>query len=793
MERKSASIFSNCPYEVPSVVSSKAIANIPTHIPREINSNVAPSTAQEVKANPMRVTFADETTRGAINKATMPFYMIKPPFGLPRFKNIDTLRRLGNVTQARMAKQTIIDEIVTVPWDIVPMDDKAEISPELENKIKEVKTFFMNPNTNNESLEYLLRPMLEDNLDFDSGIWVKEFDQFDRMVELRYFDGATFLKNPNIYGKYDDKADVIPSGTVLTENGFQLTFDDIGRDISATAAADAATNYGAQQGISLIDARQKAAYFQFPFAGGMSITANVRPIAFGRREIVWFESNPQSFQVYGKSPAESMLDVLQTLQYSIEYNLDYFEDNNVPKGFIQLTGADEEEMDAFRDRWNELQLKTNSQGLLKKNFHRVPITNVDNASFVRIQFSAAELELIESQKWFSNLCWATYGVNPSELGFTENSNLATETGQGRKFKKKAILPRLRMIEYFINNNIISEWDFNDEIKFQFNTFDIEDEKSKMDLYEKQISTGFKTVNEIRVQEGLEELEEEVEENVHTLTDEDLDKDRDPKDPDPEESKKKADKKAGPTLDSVIDEFNKQLDLDKKKIITELRKNSDNRLTQIKSFSTLFAGLQGLFNFDRLKSMIRGITNSLFGKGIEEAETLVKAEGITVNAVSSSPEKVNFLSQMSLENVKGLGAEARLKLNQQLKIGISQGEGIGTLTERVQKVFNTTKLKAGQMAHMQQVRIKSQGQLHAAEQIQADGVNVKKWLLWTLDARTSPLTKALHAKYGSPEQAIPISSNFKIDFQGKSISQNAPPFHFGERDEMMTLIVDKGEN
>ena len=90
-----------------------------------------------------------------------------------------------------------------------------------------------------------------------------------------------------------------------------------------------------------------------------------------------------------------------------------------------------------------------------------------------------------------------------------------------------------------------------------------------------------------------------------------------------------------------------------------------------------------------------------------------------------------------------------------------------------------------------VRIKAQGQLHAAQQIQNDGVNVKKWLLWVNDSSTSNLTKALHVKYGSPEQAIPVNENFKIDFQGKSISQNAPPFHPNERDSLMTLIIDKG--
>jgi len=778
IERKSASIFSNCPYEI----GSKAISS------RIIPTASSESIVTESKANPIRVTFADETTRGAINKATMPFYMVKPPFGLPRFKDIITLRRLGNVSQARMSKDTIIDEIVTVPWDIVPVDETVEMSDSQINEQTEIKNFFLNPNTNNESLEYLFRAMMEDNLDMDSGVWVKEFDQFERMVELRVFDGATFLKNPNIYGKYDNRAEIIPVGTILTDNGFELTFDQIGREINSERATNAAINFGPDQGLTNIQAKENAAYFQFPYVAGYGASSNVRPIAFGRREIVWFEKNPQTWQVYGRSPIESLLEILQTLQYSVEYNLDYFEDNNVPKGFIKLTGADEEEMDAFRSKWNDLQLKTNAQGLLKKNFHRVPMTNVENADFVRVQFSSAELELLESQKWFSKLVWGVFGVNASELGFTEDSNLATDIAQGRKFKKKAVLPRLRMIEYFINNNIISEWDFGDKWKFQFNTFDIEDEKLKMELFEKQITTGFKTVNEIRVAEGLEELEEEVDPNVQTVTDEDLIK---PTDPDIDDSKKNAEKKANPTLESVISQFNKNIKLDEKRLLKEIRQNGNDRLTQVKSFTSLLNGLRNILNVDNLKSLITGVTNLLFNEGIEETETMIKAQGVRVNSVSSSPEKVQFLSNMAFDNMKSLSEEMKTRLKQQLKMGISQGEGIGMLTQRVQSVFNTTENRAEMIARTEAVRIKAQGQMHAAEQIVADGVNVKKWLLSVDDSRTSALTKALQVKYGSPEQAIPISQNFTIQFQGKTISQNAPPFHPNERDSLMTLIVDNG--
>lgn len=726
---------------------------------------------KEEKATPVRVLFADESARGALNKAVMPNYLLNPPFGIPRFKNIFELRRLGRTPQARMAKQTLIDEITSIPWDMIPIDKEKDIDQGMQNRIDEITSFLNNPNTNSESLSYLFRIMLEDVYDLDSGILTKEFNESGRMVELRAVDSGTFLKNPDIYGKFTDRADIIFNGVIGSDRD-----GNIDTTIRPLDALNAAMSFQERPGLSVDNAKERAAYFQF------GVQAHAKPIAFGRREIVWFEKNPQPDQIYGKSPVETILEVLQSLKYSIEYNLDYFEDNNVPKGFISMPGADDEELNAFRDRWNELQLKTNNEGLLKKNFHRVPITNSENANFIRVQFSAEELQLIESQKWFSNLVFATYGVSPSELGFTENSNLATEVNQSRVTRRKGILPMLKMIEFYMNSKVISEWGF-DDLEFKFNTFDIEDEKAKWDLYDLQIRTGARTVNEIRVEEGMDELEES---EIQAIAGQgDPNKEEKPKDPDPDDSKKRAEDKS---FDEFMKQFNKIIKEDEKRLLLEARRNSVNRLTQIKDFDSLIRSIEKLFGIANLKALVNNATKNLFNKGLDETEESIKAQGVVVNAVSSSPEKIKFLSDMAFENIVALSNQMKSRLRQQLKSGIANGEGIGTLSTRIQSVFDVTKSRAEMIARTEASRVESAGALHAAEQIKADGVNVKKYLLWTLDDRTSDLTKALHRKYGSREKAIPLDQNFTITFGGKTFSQMGLPFHPNERDSLIAFVV-----
>ena len=775
MERKSATIFSNCPYEV------KSISNLRT-IPEHNEEPIIEQIGQ--KANPPSVLFADESSRGALNKVVLPNFLLRPPFGMPRFKDVITLKRLGNTPQARMAKQIIIDEIVSIPWSIKPRDKSIkEIEPALQAKIDEITNFLLNPNTRGDSLADLFRMELEDELNYDSGIWVKEFDETQTMVEIVAADGRTFLKNPDIHGKYTERADIVPFGAVdLDAESRQNLF----------GSRDTGLRVETPVGLTIEQAKEKAAYFQFGFI------STSRPVPFGRREVVWFEHNPQTDQIYGKSPIESIMEVLQNLKYSIEYNLDYFEDNNVPKGFINLAGSDEDGMEAFRDKWNELQLKTNAEGLLKKNFHRVPITNTEKAEFVTVQFSAQELQLIEQSMWYSKLVWATFGATPSELGFTEDSNLATEMGQSRTFRRKAILPRLERQAFRMNHDILSEWDFGEELVFEYDTFDIEDEKKKWDLYDLQIRTGAITINEIRIKEGLEELEEEDLPGFQEVTEEDLAKleGNNPKEKDPKEkeSLSRAEKKANQVDFNTVQKAMLSILKDKEpELINALRSEAKgDRLTQIKSFSDVIRSIGRILNFDTLKSLISKATENIYNSGVNEVKDLAEKSGIVTQSITANQAQVKFLSDLTFGNIKGMEADLENKLRQAIRMSIVNGEGIGKMASRVKSVFDVSENRAKTIARTESNRVENMGSLQAAKDLETDKIKLKKYLLWTNDSRTSDLTKALHNKYGSEEKAIGLDKNFEIKFNKLNISQQAPPFHPNERDQLITFIINKEE-
>ena len=420
-----------------------------------------------------------EATRHGMQKAYIPMFLYKPPFGYPRYVDLPTIRRLAAMPYVEMCISTIIDEMCQVEWNLVPIEGKE--TTETESHIEQIENFFENPNTNKESFENIRRKYLRDILEIDAGIINKVFNLGGQMVEIVARDGATFTKNPDIYGMMTDRDDLIIDAAILPPN----------KEASAMAIEP---GY-----ISAADARERAAYFQYGWISG------ARPVPFGKKEIVWLERNPRTDSIYGRAPVQVLAETIQTLIYAIEHNLEYFNDNSIPKGVFGLDGANSEEVEAFKEQWIEQQRKKDSAGNWKKDFHNIPVVG-KTPNFVRFQFTNSELELLEGQKWWAKLVWACFGVTSVELGYTEDAKgLANQIVQSNVFKKRCIYPLLRLEEYHLNKEILSEFEFED-VRFEFNLFDVEEETKKANLHKIWLDAKLRSINEIRSDEGLEDVE-----------------------------------------------------------------------------------------------------------------------------------------------------------------------------------------------------------------------------------------------------------------------------------------------
>ena len=695
----------------------------------------------------------------AIYKAVIPNFLYKPPFGFPLGKDIPEIRRLSATPYVSMVRNTVVNQISGLDWDI-----KARDGHDVPDAIIEkTKDFFYNPNRNDESLNSIIKKYAGAILEIDAGVIVKVRNLKDELQEIYVRDGGTFTKSPDIYGIMPD------------EN----------------------------------------AYYQYGWLTG------ARPIPFNKNEVLYQMMNPRDDGIYGRSAAENLLDVLQLLAYGIDSNLDYFK-SNVAKGVFQMVGAHTDDITAFSKQWQEQLREKDEAGNWRKKFHTMPIINTEG-NFVRVGFNNAELELLQQQEWFSKVVWACYGITPSELGFTENSNKATEIGQSAVVKRKLVRPYTELLEFGFNTGIINDlpWikgKWEDKLIFDFDKFDLQEELAKRQLYWGDIDKGVMTPNEVREEldkepiEGGDELKFgkmgplglQTTASINKQTFNPMKPGNQNKDALAQQTRDETGLKAQTT--EMINEglkkkreqymiltkamakdntnvpmatdkfFNERLtqviNESEKDIIYAIRREVGIRtMSEIKAINKEFiTALTEKIGLGGLVLTLKGIIKSNFYKGVEDV-----AQKTERNFVPNQ-EALNFIQDYTFDNITGLEEELKNKLRGELERGIMNNEDVDALAERVKGVMGVGEVRAKAIARTESNRAENMGELDAWKQT---GLPVTKTWKAVIDSKTSAICKALDGKT--------VGINEKFTVRGQEFE--SPPSHVNCRSLLEYSIGD----
>lgn len=687
-----------------------------------------------------------------VYKAVIPNFLYKPPFGYPTLKNIPEIRRMAKTSYADMIIKTITSEVASQDWDIKPREGK-EIPDEI---IQQTKDFFYNPNRNEESIDFILRSLVRDILEIDAGVIVKVKDLKGDLKEIYVRDGASFTKNPDVFG-------ILP---------------------------------------------ELSAYWQY----GWSTVA--KPVPFNRDEIVYIMINPRADSIYGQSAIEVLLDILELLTYGVESNLEYFTDNNIPKGTFVMEGANAGDIKAFGEMWQEALKKKDPAGFWKRYYHKMPIMN-KKGEFIKVAFSNLELELIEQQKWFFQITVGAFNTTKTELGFTDDSNKATEIIQSSVHKRKAIAPINSALEYHFTTEIINDlpWIkdtiYEGDVMFEFDKFDLQEEMNKRQLYKLDIDMGVRTPNEIRTGELNMEAHDDgdslkgavpkmfgftdtkqanlleadarrMDKNADNLEKED-------KMDNPEgKSKKKVEKKALISKSSLIlkpgeelakfsvieNAFKKTFAVIEKEIKSIIQKHTGLKVVDgLKALDgEIINNIIRLISFEGLRNIVTRSIKANYNNGMDDV-----AESIGRNFMPN-PEALNFLQNYTFDNVKGLEEDIKNKLRQELQRGIMAGEGTGKLAKRVSDVMDIGMNRAKAIARTETNRAENMGSLDGWRQ---SGLDIEKEWLAVIDGKTSQICKALDGKK--------IGINDKFKYKGDIF--DSPPAHVSCRSTLVYSVKE----
>ena len=416
--------------------------------------------------------------RDGIFKSYIPRFLYKPPFGYPRPENIPLLKVFGEYPYIHSVISMLQEEAACNKWEIVPRDKEIKLSdtPELEAKKKKIEAFLHKPNENRETFATLIKAAVRDICEVDAGAWVKVFNRNGEMVQLFARDGGAFLKNPDIYGYMGDRADII--------------FPSSQFDISTMTETEGLKHYE-------LEYKHKAAYFQYGWT-----TASL-PIPFGLNEIVYFMKSPRSDSIYGVSPVRVLGDIILTLVYGSQYNLDFYMNSNIPEGVLSILGASNDQIKATKERMSDThRVKDTVTGFMRRVGFRMPVVNVPT-TFTPFQLPAKEMQILEQQAWFTKVVWMCFGVTADDLGFTEDSNKAVSQTMEKRFARKAVKPILNLMAERINMDLMIEFDPEGELEFRFEDYDINEDIQRHTLYEAQIRMGIKTPEMVAEEEQID--------------------------------------------------------------------------------------------------------------------------------------------------------------------------------------------------------------------------------------------------------------------------------------------------
>lgn len=432
-------------------------------------------------------------------------YFFTPGYGLTRDVNTETLRDWARTSWVRMCVNVIINEVSNLDWNIVPVTDFRE-----EDMIERVENFFKYPNKD-EDFKTFLKQYLEDILVLDAGVIIKTFskDSYDAektyTVDRNVWDGGeykgvekvTIKKKPLV-----DSDDVVLKKLSNGESKKNVTLKEmyVADGSTFTIATDP---YG-----RLFEERPTYYQYALSFTSHRSpgIThAASEPIPFWKREVVYTRMHPRSWTPYGFSPIQAMFNTLQLLTGGELFNAKIFEENGTPSGIFNFPGMSDDELRRVRLSYQD-NFKGKPHKMMFSNYEGGD--NSKGAGFTPIVMSPREMEWLTGMKEFRKIPMAMYNVTPTELGFTDEANKHSSGFQSDIFYRKAILPLVSMIEERFTRDIISEF-FPKElysscpVRFQFEVEDVFNADRTEALWSQWIADGRRTVNEWRVENGLE--------------------------------------------------------------------------------------------------------------------------------------------------------------------------------------------------------------------------------------------------------------------------------------------------
>lgn len=298
-----------------------------------------------------------------------------------------------------------------------------------------------------------------------------------------------FLEQPNAFNNIGDIKDHLTQATMLAGNSY-LGFDNFVKGIPT-------------EFYPLHSFRTRLR----PDGRGMPrdyvYTVQSKQIVYKLNEILHAKVYNINDPFYGRSRIEPLHIELMLDQHVKDYNKKFFKNNATPAGLIfpdNPEDFDGEQLKKFSEEWKE------KYG--NGEHHQVGVFPIPG-KFEPFTPPLKDLAFNELLRLNREQILALLGTPPALVGIYEYANYANAEVQKKLFYENAILPMIAIIEAALNAHIM--WRFYD--KDHVYKFDLsgvhalqEDSKLRAETDSILVKSNIMTINEVRMERGLEPVE-----------------------------------------------------------------------------------------------------------------------------------------------------------------------------------------------------------------------------------------------------------------------------------------------
>lgn len=207
---------------------------------------------------------------------------------------------------------------------------------------------------------------------------------------------------------------------------------------------------------------------------------------------------------YGFSELEQLIHIVAATLFADRYNMSFFSQGLGIQGILNIKTDEKIPKDLLEAFRREFQAMTT--GI--RNAWKTPVVNAKDLQWINLKPSNKDMEYSKWVEYLVRVTTAVFQISPDEINFTTYGTSGSpmfESNPEAKIKyskDKGLIPLLNFIANLITEEIVEKWDSN--FMFMFVGLDSKTEKDVVELRSREV-TSYKTIDEVRVEAGLEPL------------------------------------------------------------------------------------------------------------------------------------------------------------------------------------------------------------------------------------------------------------------------------------------------